>query len=235
VSAESQPIVLIPGLLCTSELYVPQLAALWRFGPVTIADHRRDESMDGIVMRILAAAPPRFSLVGLSMGGYLALAIMHHAAERVTRLALLDTSARADQPAASERRKTLIALARAGRFDEIPDIHFPSFVHKNRRDDVALKAMVRRMAADTGPEAYIRQQIAISVRDDRRDHLSSIRCPTLVVVGDGDELTPPELAREMTAAIPDARLAIIADCGHLSTLEQPDQVTTELTGWMTGW
>ena len=84
--SEALPIVLIPGLLCTPELYAPQIPVLWRFGPVMVAGHTRDDSMAGIARRILADAPPRFVLMGLSMGGYAALEIMRQAPERVARL-----------------------------------------------------------------------------------------------------------------------------------------------------
>src|SRR5882672_7717412 len=95
---EPLPIVLVPGLICSARLYAEQIPALWRFGPVSIADHRRDDTMEAIAARILASAPPRFALAGLSMGGYVALTMLRRAPERVARLALLDTSARPDTP-----------------------------------------------------------------------------------------------------------------------------------------
>src|ERR1700739_1310811 len=108
------PIILIPGLTCTARLYAQQMPVLWPFGPVTIADHRRDDSMAAIARRVLAAAPPRFALAGLSMGGYLAFEIMRHAPERVAKLALLDTGARADTAEQTERRRVLMAQAKSG-------------------------------------------------------------------------------------------------------------------------
>src|SRR5262245_61597319 len=119
--SEPLPIVLVPGLICSARLFVQQIPALWPFGPVTVADHRRDETVAAIANRILAAAPPRFALAGLSMGGYIALEMVRQAPERVARLALLDTSARPDGPAGSERRRSLIALAESGRFSEVPE------------------------------------------------------------------------------------------------------------------
>src|SRR5215475_6583945 len=226
------PIVLVPGLNCSARLYAEQLPALWGFGPVTIADHRRDDSMAAIAARILATAPPRFALVGLSMGGYIAFAIARQAPERVARLALLDTSARPDLPEQSERRRGMIALAEGGRFGEVPDLLFPVFVHRNRQGDAALRAIVRTMAEETGPQAFVRQQHAIMTRPDSRPLLASIRCPTLVLVGDGDELTPPALSQEIYAGIAGSRLVVVADCGHLSTMERPDAVNRALVEWM---
>ncbi len=226
------PIVLVSGLTCTAQLYAEQIPALWQFGPVTVADHRRDDSMAAIARRILAAAPPRFALAGLSMGGYIAFEIMRQEPKRVAKLALLDTGSRADMPEQTERRRVLMTLARAGRYAEIPEQAFPVYVHRNRHGDEALKRVVRDMAEATGVEAYLRQQQAIMSRPDSRPGLAAIACPTLVLVGEGDEATPPELAREIAAGIAGSRLVVIPDSGHLSTLEQPAAVTKALVEWL---
>jgi pimeloyl-ACP methyl ester carboxylesterase len=226
------PIVLVPGLNCSARLYAEQIPVLWGFGPVTVADHRRDDSVAAIATRILTMAPQRFALVGLSMGGYIAFAIARQAPERVARLALLDTSARPDMPEQSERRRGMIALAEGTRFSEVPDLLFPVFVHRNRQGDAALRAIVRTMAEETGPEAFVRQQRAIMTRPDCRPQLASVRCPTLVLVGDGDELTAPALSEEIAAGIAGSRLVHVPDCGHLSTLEQPQAVNQALVEWL---
>jgi pimeloyl-ACP methyl ester carboxylesterase len=226
------PIVLVPGLNCSARLYAEQVPALWGCGPVTIADHRRDDSVGAIAARILATAAPRFALVGLSMGGYIAFAIMRQAPERVARLALLDTSARPDTAEQSERRHSMIALAESGRFAEASDLLFPVFVHRDRHGDEALRRIVRTMAEETGPDAFVRQQKAIMSRPDCRPLLKSIRCPTLVLVGDGDTLTPPVLSEEIAAGIAGARLVRVPDCGHLSTLERPEPVNRALVEWL---
>jgi pimeloyl-ACP methyl ester carboxylesterase len=231
--AEPLPLVLVPGLNCTARLYAEQIPALWPYGSVTIADHRRDDTVAAIAHRILTAAPPVFALVGLSMGGYIAFAMMRQAPERIARLALLDTSARPDTPEQSEQRRRLIDIARRGRFSEIPDIQFPRFVHRRRHGDETLKRLVRTMAEETGAEAFIRQQKAIMSRPDSEPDLKTITCPTLVLVGEGDELIPPELSKEIAAGIHGAHLVVVPDCGHLSTLEQPQAVNTALVEWMT--
>ena len=229
---DSLPTVLIPGLANTARLYAHQIPALWRYGPVTIADHTRDDSMSGIARRILATAPPRFALVGLSMGGYTAFEIMRQAPERVERLALLDTTARPDAPEQTERRKAQIALARSGRLSEVVEQLFPLFVHSSRTDDEALKALVLEMAEEAGAEAFSRQQTAIMTRPDSRPNLPDIACPTLVLVGDGDRLTPPDRAEEMASLVSGSRLVVVPTCGHLSALEQPRVVTDALDDWL---
>ena len=229
---DSLPTVLIPGLGTTPLLYSHQIPALWEFGPVMVANQTRQSSMGAIAQDILAHAPPRFALAGLSMGGYIAFEIMRQAPDRVLKLALLDTSARADTAEQTDRRKTQIEMARAGKHDAILNLLFPSLVHSSRRNDAALKAIVESMFFAIPAEAHIRQQIAIMGRPDSRPGLSAIKCPTLVLVGDGDELTPPAIAQEIAAGIPGACLLIVPDCGHLSTLECPGLVTGHLLDWL---
>jgi pimeloyl-ACP methyl ester carboxylesterase len=228
----NMPIVLVPGLNCSARLYAEQIPALWRFGPVTVADHTRDDSIPAIASRILAAAPPVFALAGLSMGGYIALDIMRVAPQRVAKLALLDTGARAETAEQTQRRQAPMEMARTGRFAKVAEGAFIFFVHPDRHGDVALKALVKTMADETGVEAYLRQQRAIMSRPESRPSLAAIACPTLVLVGEQDKGTPPELAQEMAAAIAGSRLVVVADFGHLSTIERPQAVTQALVEWM---
>jgi pimeloyl-ACP methyl ester carboxylesterase len=228
----SLPIILIPGLLSSPRLYAEQMPALWRLGPVTVANHTHDDSMGAIARRILATAPARFALAGLSMGGYVSFEILRQAPERIAGLMLLDTSARADTPEHSEQRRSQIEAARGGRLGEVADLLFPRLVHARRWGDESLRRIWRSMVQEVGADAFINQQTAIIGRPDSRPGLAAIRCPTLVIVGDGDVLTPPERAEEIANAIPGARLAIIRDSGHLSTLEQPAAVTRSMVEFL---
>jgi pimeloyl-ACP methyl ester carboxylesterase len=230
--APSLPLVLVPGLLCSARLYAPQVTALWSHGPVVVADHRRDADMTAIAARILENAPPRFALAGLSMGGYIAFAMLRLAPERIARLALLDTSARPDLPEQTAGREKFIAMAQAGQLSDVVEALIPRFLHKNRHGDEALKQTVRTMAAETGADAFVRETKAIMSRPDSRPLLASIRCPTLVLVGEGDDLTPPELAKEIASGIAGAGLTVVPDCGHLSTLERPEAVNAALAAWL---
>ncbi|MCK9917667.1 alpha/beta hydrolase [Microbacteriaceae bacterium K1510] len=226
------PLLLVPGLLCSARLYAPQVAALWPQGPVMVADHRRDADVAAIAARILEQAPPRFALAGLSMGGYIAFAMMRQAPERIVKLALLDTAARPDTPEQSAAREKFIGMAQAGKLSEVVDTLTPRFLHKSRHNDEALVRTVRAMADDTGVTAFVQQERAIMGRPDSRPLLSSIKCPTLVLVGEGDELTPPALAQEMASGIAGAQLVVVPGCGHISTLEQPDAVNAAMAEWL---
>jgi pimeloyl-ACP methyl ester carboxylesterase len=222
------PIVCIPGLACSPRLYAEQIPQLWTLGPVTIAQHGRDDSISAIARAILAAAPPRFALIGLSMGGYVSFEILRQAPERVAKLALLDTTARPDTPEQTENRRNQIDLAKNTPMAKMAGLLFPRLVHPQRHNDLQLREIVRLMAEETGAAAFIRQQTANMNRPDSRPTLGAIRCPTLVLVGDGDELTPPDRAAEMAQGIAGSRLVMLPECGHLATLERPRQVTAAL-------
>lgn len=226
------PIVMIPGLLCSAELYAPQIAALWPFGPVTVASTLSGTTMSEIAANILRAAPPRFALVGLSMGGHVALEIMRQAPERVSRLALLNTSARPDTPEQAEQRRGMLAQAKGGDFKGLLSQVMTLLLHPAHRDDQRLLEVNVRMGLTVGLDGFERQTEAIIGRADSRPHLAYITVPTLVLVGDSDPLTPPFLSEEIAAAIPNSKLVIIPECGHGSTLEQPEAVNRALVTWL---
>ncbi len=192
------------------------------------ADHKRGETIAEIAGQILASAPRSFALVGFSLGGYIAREIMRQAPDRVERLALVDTSARADAQAQVENRRERIAMAREGRFAEALERQFPLSTHPRRHGDEKLRETYFRMADECGPEVFVRHLQAAIARPDSRGDLTRIGCPTLVVVGDSDVITPPALAKEMSEGIPGARLRIISESGHLTPLEQPEAVTQTL-------
>lgn len=227
------PTVLIPGLYGTPRLFAAQLPALWRHGAVTVADHTRGATFAEVAANVLEAAPPRFALAGLSMGGALALEIVRQAPERVERLALLSSFSTADAEVAKGFRRAVIDELRAGRLDEVIASSFPSVVHASRAGDAELLAVMQEMLRDTGAEAAINEVETYMDRGDARAVLGTIAVPTLVLIGDGDQLVPPAHARENAAAIPGARFVEVPECGHLSALEQPVAVTEALVAWKT--
>ena len=226
-------LVLLPGLLCDRELWRRQIESLGDVASPWVADLTLDDSMAAMARRVLAAAPPVFALAGLSMGGYCALEIMRQAPARVTRLALLDTGARADSPEQTARRRGLIELAEKGDFKGVTPRLLPLFLHPDRLKDAELTGRVTAMAHRVGKDAFLRQQKAIMGRIDSRPYLARIACPTLLLCGRQDQLTPPALHEEMASLIPGALLEVIEDCGHLSAMERPDAVDAALRIWLT--
>ena len=225
------PFLLVPGLNCDARVYAGVANALWPFGPVTIANHRNGTSVAEMATAILADAPERFGLVGFSMGGYIAFEILRQAPDRVAKLALLDTNARPDSAESTENRRRLIALAQKGRFRDAIEQSFPRSVHPDNAENADLYAVHRGMAEVNGPEAFERQQDAIISRPDSRDLLASIAVPTLIVVGEGDQITPPDMAREMHEGIAGSRLVVVPRGGHMALLEQPETVHAALREW----
>lgn len=225
------PIVLVTGQLLTGAVWKPLLDA-WPERAVTIADNQSSDSIAAFAARLLDQAPPRFALVAHAMGGFIALEVMRRAPDRVARLVLISTLASADGPAQTARRQGYIDLVESGRFDQVVEERIPILFPEGRRDDPALLALARQMAADTGAETFLRQQRALMARIDSRPFLPAIAAPTLLVWGDGDGITTRAQHAEMADAIPGARLAVIAGAGHLPMLELPDQVTPLITAFI---
>lgn len=232
----SQPasLALLPGLLCDAALWRHQLEALRDRADCRVADFTSQSSTAEMAESVLAQMPERFALAGLSMGGYVALEIMARQPQRVTKLALLDTRAAADKPEQTRRRRGLIELAEKGRFKGVTPRLLPLLIHRDRLADTDLVEEVTAMAERIGKEAFLRQQKAIMTRRDHRALLPEVTCPTLVLCGRQDALTPLDEHHAMAAAIPGARLEVIEDCGHLAPLERPEAVTPILGDWLRG-
>lgn len=225
-------LILAPGLLCDGALWRHQSEHLSDIAEVTVADFTGHETMAGMAASVLAMTPGSFALAGLSMGGYVAQEIMRRAPERVTRLALMDTSSRADSEAQRTRRTSLLSQLEHGDFKGVTTRLLPLLIHRDRLADEALISVVQHSAANVGGEAYRRQQRAIMGRVDGRKDLKKIKCPTLVLCGRQDALTPPELHEEMAAEIPRAALVVIEESGHLAPLERPRAVSAVMRYWL---
>ena len=229
------PLVLLPGLLCDAALWEPQLSDLADIADFFVADLTEQETMKDMAAAVLRDAPwKEFALAGLSMGGYVAQEIMRQAPQRVKKLALLDTRSRPEESLETERRHQFIKLAQSERgFTPVTTRLLPFLLHPSRVKDASLVKVVREMAERIGVEAYVRQQTAIISRPDFRPDLSKIRCPTLVLCGREDQLTPISDSEFIAAAVPGAKLVVVEECGHMSTLERPQAVNRAMRNWLT--
>lgn len=226
------PIVFLPGLLCNHTVFGPQTENLSQNYPIIVSELTGHDTVTGLARQVLESAPARFTLVGLSMGGYVAFEVLRQDPARVVRLVLFDTSARADDDLTRRTRKGLIDLSRRGRFKGITQRLLPRLIHPDRLADAELTRSIMVMAEAIGRDAYLRQQTAILNRPDSRSMLAGITCPTLVVCGRQDALTPLTRSEEIAAGIRGAQLQIIEDSGHLTTLEKPDEVNRILVRWL---
>lgn len=225
-------LVLVPGLLCSEDLFALQIGVLGGLADITVAETRGLGSIGAMADAVLRAAPGRFSLAGLSMGGYVVFEVLRRAPERVERIALLDTNARADMPEQSARRRELVEIGRSEGLRKVQGMLLPFLLGPQSLRNAELVNRVLAMADSFSVEDFLQQQEAIIARPDNRPFLSQIHVPALIVVGRDDRLTPVKVAEEMAAGLAGSVLRVIDDCGHLSTLEQPEAVTALLRDWL---
>jgi pimeloyl-ACP methyl ester carboxylesterase len=235
-STDLPRLVFLPGLLNDGRLWQAQIDGLDGIADCTVGDltgsRNGADTIAALAASVLEQSPStHFALAGLSMGGYVALEMMRQAPERILGLALLDTSARPDTPQATEGRRAAMKLSETN-FPAVIAALFPKLMLPAHAQNEALEKVFTAMAHDVGPEGYRRQQAAIIGRIDSRPFLGAIHCPTMVLCGRDDAVTPVEVHEEMATAIPGSMLEIVEECGHLSALEQPDRVTESLKRWL---
>jgi pimeloyl-ACP methyl ester carboxylesterase len=228
----SDDIILIPSQLCTELLFGPQMSTLAPLGTPRIFVQRDHDTIGAMAQSVLDAASPRFALVAHGMGGFVAFEMLRRQPERISKLVLMSALAPADTPKQTVRREGYLRLVEQGEFDGIIEERLPMLVHPSRLADDAITGTLRRMAKDTGPDIFQRQQRAIMARRDSRSTLAAISCPTLLVFGRQDGITTLDHQREMLEAIADARLEILEECGHMMTLERPEHVNALLSAFL---
>jgi len=226
------PLVLLPGMMCDERLFASQINELSKQREVHFAKITDYETISELASDVLNNAPPVFALAGLSMGGIVAMEIVSQAPERVDRLALLDTNPLAELPDVLKRRGPQIDAIKNGQLKEIiRDEMKPNYLFDGVRKTEILK-LCMDMALDIGPDAFIRQSIALRDRVDQKNTLGSYKRPALVLCGRHDVLCPLERHELMHTLLENSKLEIIEDAGHLPTLEQPKITTMALASWL---
>ena len=225
-------LVLVPGLLNTGRVFAHLVDGLADVADCLTTEPWHHDSIGAMADAALAGAPPTFALGGFSMGGYVALEIVRRAPHRVERLALIDTQATPDSPESTARRQALLEQTRVGRFHGIQRSLLPQFVHRRHINDPAITQPMLDMAAEIGAEGFVREQRAIMGRPDNRPLLVGITVPTVVIVGRQDRVTPLPRSEEIAADIASSQLVVIEECGHMSPLEKPAEVTAALRRWL---
>ncbi|MFL4471949.1 alpha/beta fold hydrolase [Tateyamaria armeniaca] len=228
----AEPLVLLPGMMCDARLFGPQIAELSPEFSIMVSPVTRGERIEEIASGLLDELPARFALAGLSMGGIVAMELLRRAPDRITRLALMDTSPLAETPQASTAREPQIVKVRTGRLHELMrDEVLPSYLGPGPYRTEITELMLD-MADVLGPDTFVRQSRALQRRRDQQGTLRKCKVPTLVLCGEHDELCPVKRHTFMAELIPGAELCVLEHAGHVPTLEAPAETTQALRNWM---
>jgi pimeloyl-ACP methyl ester carboxylesterase len=225
-------LVLLPGLLNTRRVFEQQIEALSDLADCIVPELWHHDTMGAMAEATLAMAPPSFALVGFSMGGYVAFEVLRRAPATVERLALGDTQAAPDSAESTKRRRALLDQTKIGRFNGVQRTLLPQLVHSRHVDEATISQPIFDMAREIGADGFVREQHAIIDRADSRHMLVDIDVPTVVIVGRQDQVTPLPRSQEMAADIANSRLVVLEECGHMSPLEKPADVTAALRRWL---
>jgi pimeloyl-ACP methyl ester carboxylesterase len=228
------PLVLVPGLIANRRMWDWQIDTLDDIADCWVAPLPAMDNLGAIAEEILALAPDQFAVAGWSMGGYLCFEMLKRQPERILKLALMSTTASAETRQMSLRRRLMMRDVRQAGLLETTRKTMPRFLHPARRDDDALIEFLIKQAFEVGPYTMHHHQTAMIKRNDYRHILADIACPTLIVAGDADEVTPVPEHQALAAGISHARLVVIEGAGHMTTVEQPERTARALRSWLTG-
>ncbi|MFC3614253.1 alpha/beta fold hydrolase [Lutimaribacter marinistellae] len=226
------PLILLPGMMCDARLFRPQIEGMSQRHPLMTMPIGGYDRMELLARAVIAQAPPRFALAGLSMGGILAMEILRQVPERVAGMALMDTNPLAERPEVKERRAPQIAAAEAGNLHRVMrDEMKPNYL-TDGPNRTAILDLCMAMAMDLGPGVFINQSKALRDRTDQTKTLRAFNGAALVLCGKDDALCPVERHELMHGLMPQSELVIIEGAGHLPTLEQPEKTTAALSRWL---
>lgn len=227
-----EPLILLPGTLCDERLWESQLNGLADVADITIGDTTKQSSIEGLAQDVLTKAPPKFSLAGLSLGGIVALEIMRISPDRVNKLALLSSN---PFPPKAEQQQTwqkFIKMTENNQFIDITKEYLlPVLVNEENQSNQMVNTIIQ-MAENIGPKAYLNQLRAVMDREDQTSILSTITCPTLLMVGAKDVVCPITMTEYMKNIIPNSEMKTVENAGHLVTLEKSAEVTKTMRNWI---
>lgn len=226
------PLILLPGLAGDETMWQSQCMALSPWRPLVTDVHALHDSIESMATALLANHDGHLVLCGASMGGMVAMEAARQAPHRIAGLALLGTTARPETLEMRQVRETAMALFAQGRADEVIGANVGFAFHPDQARDAVLVRSYLDFVARAGADQLIRQNRAVIHRPDARLHLPRLRCPTLVLCGDSDQLTPPEYSQEIAALVPGAQILSVPRCGHMLTMEKPEFVNAALENWL---
>ena len=230
------PLLFVAGSLCDENLFLPQIKAFESEREIIIGDFSGCNSIEKMAQKILSQAPLEFNLVGLSMGGIISFEIIRQATHRVKKLSLLDTNYKAEPNDKKSLRLQQIKAVEENGFQEVlslvDNVLYPKYVHADNLNNQNLKKTVLEMTEQAGINEFYNQFQALMTRKDSSETLEQITCSTLIICGEDDQLCPVDLHKYMHSKIINSKLEIIPECGHLSTLEKPQEINKLLSQWL---
>jgi pimeloyl-ACP methyl ester carboxylesterase len=229
---ERPTILLLPGLLCDASVWAAQIEALRPHADVLVADFSQHDSLEAMARSALAMVEGPIIAIGHSMGARVAMEMVHLAPERIAKIALIDTGIDSRKEGEEAKRQVLVDLAFNEGMEALADRWLPPMLHADRVGDRAILAPLKKMVMRATPQQHQRQIQALLNRPNLVPRLAGITCPTLVMVGRQDRWSPLAQHEEMAAGIPNAELVVIEDSGHMTLLEQPEQVSDALLRWL---
>ena len=228
----NEPLLFLPGMMCDARLFAPQIAALSHARPIMTAVMTGHDRIETLAAGILVNAPPRFALAGLSLGGLVAMEMIRQAPERITRLALMDTNPKSENPDFASQRDPQIAKVQAGHLRRVMQEEMIPHYLADGPDGAQIADLCMDMAETFGPQVFADQSRALQTRPDQQDTLQKIKVPALILCGEDDRLCPLHRHELMHGLIPGSTLSVIKGAGHLPTLEQPDTTNMALAHWL---
>jgi len=226
------PLVFIPGMMCDSRLFQPQINEFSKQYMVCVTPASSSNSIENISFEILRYLPTKFVLIGLSMGGILAMEIIRKVPERVMKIVLMDTNYKSETAEIKSRRLPQIKLANEGRLEDIMCQQIQNNYLRTDKKNQEIFDLCLSMATDLGKEIFINQSNALATRKDYKSTLKNIKVPSLIICGEHDRICPIKVHIEMESLIENSTLEIIPDAAHLPTLEQPAYLNKIIGKWL---
>jgi pimeloyl-ACP methyl ester carboxylesterase len=230
----NDPLVLIPGLMADARLFLPQMVRLGADRAMLVVLPTRGETVEQMSEAILPALPPKFALLGHGLGGDIALDLIRRVPDRVTRVILMATDPLPEPPASAAAREMRIVAARSGRLGQAMREEIPPAALADTEWRAEILALVQDMALGLGEGAFLRQSRALQRRPDQQKTMRRVKLPALVIAGAADTLVPMRRSEFTAGLMPFGKLQVIADAGHLASLEQPEAVSEALAAFLKG-
>ena len=225
-------LVMIPGMMCDERIFSPQIDSLGDEIELTIADISRFSSVVDLASDVLKKAPRKFSLLGHSMGGIVAMEMYSQEPNRIEKLILMDTNPNSELEEVKSKREPQIKDVSEGRLlNVMRDEMKPNYLAQSKNQSSVLNVCMD-MALSLGPDVFINQSRALQTRADQQSNIQSINIPVLIICGSEDKLCTVERHEMMHNMISNSELRIINNAGHMPTLEQPSETTEILKEWL---